>query len=236
MTDRFTVYDIFAVLVPGVLVSALLVVTARRLAGIEILDWTGGAGDAALLVIAGYAVGSLLQALGDLVVDPLWLKLRGGQPTATLLLPDSDGLSDGMKEEILAALAVRYGTLPPPDPTGTYRQRLEEVTYRALKHERAKDPLTDRFQAEHHQMRAAAVGFAALAVLAASGPLLDSPTSWGANGGVAAIYALLCALALWRMEDKAVHFAKHVLTCFANIHDSDEGRTTRNARRRRNAR
>jgi hypothetical protein len=212
--DRFTVYDIFAVLVPGVLFSALLVITAKRLAGIEILDWTGGVGDAALLIVVGYAVGALLQALGDLIVDPLWLKVRGGQPTATMLLPEATELTPVLKTKILDTLASRFGGLPPPKPKEPYRRYLEETTYRVVKQVRAGDTLTDRLQAEHHQMRAAAVGFAVLAIVAVLGKFIDSPESWWTNVIVAAMYFGLSVLALWRMEGKANHFAKHALVCF----------------------
>ena len=45
MQDRFTVYDVFAMLVPGVVFIYLLAFTLDRAVGIQIFDWTGSVGD-----------------------------------------------------------------------------------------------------------------------------------------------------------------------------------------------
>lgn len=55
MQDRFSVYDVFAVLVPGVIFMYLLAFTLDRAVGVKLFDWTGSVGDAALLFVFGYA-------------------------------------------------------------------------------------------------------------------------------------------------------------------------------------
>jgi hypothetical protein len=69
LQDRFSVYDVFAVLVPGVIFMYLLAFTLDRAMGVKLFDWTGSVGDAALLFVFGYAAGSLLQALGKALID-----------------------------------------------------------------------------------------------------------------------------------------------------------------------
>ena len=104
MQDRFTVYDVFAMLVPGVVFIYLLAFTLDRAVGIQIFDWTGSVGDATLLLIFGYAAGTLLQAIGNGLVERMWRRVRGGQPMATMLMSGSNKLSQGFKNEVLATL------------------------------------------------------------------------------------------------------------------------------------
>jgi hypothetical protein len=85
LQDRFSVYDVFAVLVPGVIFMYLLAFTLDRAMGVKLFDWSGSVGDAA---------GALLQALGKAPIERPWLWIRGGQPTATLLMLGFKKLSD----------------------------------------------------------------------------------------------------------------------------------------------
>jgi hypothetical protein len=87
LQDRFSVYDVFAVLVPGVIFMYLLAITFDRAMDFKLFDWTGRVGDASLLFVFGYAAGVLLQVLGKALIESSWLWIRGGQPTATLLMP-----------------------------------------------------------------------------------------------------------------------------------------------------
>jgi hypothetical protein len=73
LQDRFTVYDVFAVLVPGVIFMYLLAFTLDRAVGVQLFDWKGSIGDAALLFVFGYAAGAFLQALGNALIEQPWL-------------------------------------------------------------------------------------------------------------------------------------------------------------------
>jgi hypothetical protein len=211
--DRFTVYDVFAVLVPGVVFLYLLSFTLNRVAGISVFDWTGGIGDATLLVIFGYAAGTLLQAVGHLLIESIWRRLRGGQPTATLLMSRSKKLSNDYKREVLGALEKLYGKLPVDEKEDRYRDALEERTYRAWKMVAAGDPQAQRFQAEAHAMRAFATAFVVLTLVALIGGFFfgGEASRLATYGGLAVTYLLLFVAAVWRMENKSVTFAQHVL-------------------------
>ena len=213
MTERFTAYDIFAVLVPGVVFDFLLAVTLRHAADFPLFDWTGGFADATVLVIAGYAAGVFLQALGNAVTrSPLWRRYRGGLATAALLLPESRHYSDEFKHDALTALQARYGSLPSQqDPS--YFRRLEELAFRAYKQVEARDPQVQRHLAEQHQMRAYVVGFALLAIVTLlSIPVGERPLLFHVS--LTAIYGGLTLLAGWRMANKDVTLARHVLSRF----------------------
>lgn len=213
MTERFTVYDIFAVLVPGAVFDFLLVLTLRHAADLRLFDWTGGFGDATVLIITGYASGVLLQALGNaLTQSPPWRWYRRVPATAAVLLPNSRHFSEEFKGETLTALQECYGSLPAPQDA-TYTHRLREMTFRAYKHVEAIDPQVHRHLAEQHQMRAYLVGFALLTIVA----LVSIPfggRSLFFHLTLAAIYGVLTLLAGWRMENKDVSLARHVLTRF----------------------
>lgn len=225
MPDRFTLYDVFAVLVPGVIFIYLLAFTLDRAVGVELFDWTGGIGDATLLLIFGYAAGALLQALGNATIERLWRRLRGGQPTATLLMPNTKTLSASSKRDVLDALDRSYGDSSADANSKEYRKLLEDRTYRAWKAVAPDDPQAQRFLAEVHAMRAFAVAFFVLAVvtLAGAGVYGNEDLSWRVHGTLALAYALLFVVSLWRMENKAVTFARHVLNAFVGKVDNRKG-------------
>ncbi len=217
MQDRFTVYDVFAVLVPGVIFMYLLAFTLDRAVGVQLFNWKGSIGDAALLVVFGYAAGALLQALGTALIERPWRRVRGGQPTATLLMSDSDELSENTKRDVLDALRAAYGELPLGEKAEGYRELLEDRTYRAWKTVEPSDPQAQRFLAEVHAMRAFAAAFLVLFVetLAGAGIYGKDDLTLRIHGTLAVLYALLFLTSLWRMENKALTFARHVLVAFA---------------------
>jgi hypothetical protein len=73
LQDRFTVYDVFAVLVPGVIFMYFLACTLDRAVGVQLFDWKGSIGDAALLFVYRYAAEAFLQALGNALIEQPWL-------------------------------------------------------------------------------------------------------------------------------------------------------------------
>ncbi len=212
MSDRLTVYDVFAVLVPGAVFNFLLAVTLKHFVDTEIFAWSGGFGDATVLVITGYAAGVLLQALGKAVSDTdRWRKRRGDPATTKLLLPDANRCTEEFKQEALMVIQRHYGTLPPVEDS-RYQRALRERTNRVYKRIEAQDPTVSRFLAEHDQMRAYAVGFSLLAGLAIGGMPFPGGPSIFAHLAAAVGYAVLVRLALWRMEDKDETLGVHVLT------------------------
>jgi hypothetical protein len=213
LEERFTVYDVFAVLVPGVVFMFLLYFSLDRAAGVQIFGWTGGVGDAALLLIFGYAAGSLLQAVGKVLIEKPWRLLRGGQPTATMLMPKSKKLTDGYKSDVLQAVRALCGESPLGEGDKGYREALEERTYRAWKIVAPNDAQAQRFLAEAHAMRAFATAFFSLALVTLVGGYFygGEALTFKVHGVLTVAYALLFAAALWRMEDKSVTFARHVL-------------------------
>lgn len=216
MQDRFTLYDVFAVLVPGVIFMYLLAFTLDQAVGVQLFDWKGSIGDAALLFVFGYAAGVLLQALGNALIERPWRRLRGGQPTATLLMSNSETLSASTKADVLGALRSAYGESALEEKDEGYRKFLEDRTYRAWKTVAPSDPQAQRFLAEVHAMRAFAVAFLVLLVvtLVGTGIYGKGDMNLRTHGTLAVLYALLLLASLWRMENKAVTFARHVLITF----------------------
>ncbi len=225
MQDRFTVYDVFAVLVPGVVFMYLLAFTLDRAVGVQIFDWRGSLGDAALLLVFGYAAGALLQALGKALIEVPWRWFRGGQPTATLLMPRSETLSENTKKDVLDALRTNYGELPPGEEDKGYRKLLEDRTYRAWKFVSPSDPQAQRFLAEVHAMRAFAAAFLILTVvtLAGAGIYGKGDITWRIHGTLTVLCLLLVLTLSLRMENKAETFARHVLVAFAEKNSERKG-------------
>jgi hypothetical protein len=225
LQDRFTVYDVFAVLVPGVIFMYLLAFTLDRAVGVQLFDWTGSIGDATLLLIFGYAAGALLQALGNAMIERPWLRIRGGQPTATLLMPRSKALSENTKGDVLEALDKSFGKSSVDAGGKEYRKLLEDRTYRAWKAVAPGDPQAQRFLAEVHAMRAFATAFFVLFVvtLVGGGIYGDEGVTLRTDGTLAVLYAVLFLISLWRMENKSVTFARHVLAAFAKNESDRKG-------------
>ncbi len=222
MTERFTAYDIFAVLIPGTVFAFLIALTLQQVADLQFLDWNGGFGDATVLIITGYAAGVFLQALGKAVSQSqLWRRHHGGLAAAGLLLPKSKLYSEEFKRDTLNRLQERYSALPSPqDPT--YLHRLEELTSRAYKHVEQGDPQVNRHLAEQHQMRAHVIGFTLLTIATlASIPVGARSITF--HLVLAAIYGALAVLARWRMKDKDIALARHVLSRFMEPSETRPG-------------
>jgi hypothetical protein len=224
LQNRFTVYDVFAVLIPGVIFLYFLAFTLDRAVGVRLFDWTGNVGDAALLLIFGYATGILLHALGKALIERPWRFIRGGQPTATLLTQRSNKLSASTKSDVLKTLDNAYGPSPLGEKDEGYTRMLEDRTYRAWKAIADGDAQAQRFLAEVHTMRAFAVAFLTLAIVTVVGALLygDGGMTWKTHGTLVVVYGLLFVTMLWRMEDKAVTFARHVLSAFVESQQKKE--------------
>ncbi len=131
MQDRFSVYDVFAVLVPGAIFMYLSAFALDRAIDIKPSYWTGSVCDVAFLFVFGYAAGTLLQALGKALLESPWLWIHGAQPTATLPMPGLRKLSDVAKAHALEAIRAAYGELPMGEKDKGYRKLSEDRTYRA---------------------------------------------------------------------------------------------------------
>ena len=216
MTERFTVYDIFGILVPGAVFLILLAGTLRFLVGDPGVDWTGGVGDATVLIISGYAIGVLLQTIGAAITRGLpWRRWRGEYARVNLLVSETTTYTEELRVEVVNALVERYGELPAPeDPR--HRRRLQEVTYRAYKHVRAKDPDVGRLFAEHHQMRAYAVALSLLTIISLLSTPFGKLQPWFIHVAIAVGYGALAWLFVQRMEKKDEELAHHVHARFAD--------------------
>lgn len=216
MTERFTVYDIFAVLVPGAIFDLLLALTLRHATGFRVFDWRGGFGDATVLIVVGYATGVLLQALGKAAthfkIFPEHMKTSA---TVRLIASDSKDISAELRRDFLDALQEHYGPLP-ADKDDTYKQRLKEMAYRAYKALEPDDPLVRRHLAEHHQMRAYFVSFTLLAMLGLACIASRERSMWF-YAAVVGAYAAMSALACWRMADKDVDLGRHIIFGFLKM-------------------
>ncbi len=222
LQDGLNVYDIFAMLIPGTIFLGLSMITLKFAAGIEVIKWKGGLGDATILIIAGYSAGTFLQGIGKITIEPIWLKIRGGQPTATILLLNSNVLSSNLKVKIIKSLTNQYGKLPGNQNDHVLLKSLEDHTYQAYKFVSSKDPITKRFFAEFHAMRGHAVSFFLLIVLTLVGGYIYSELTWDTHGLITGIYLLMQIASLWRMENKSLTYAKNTLIYFLNLNEKDD--------------
>lgn len=234
MPDRFTVYDVFAVLIPGVVFGALLAVTLGLAYELDLASAMGTLGDGALVIavlVFGYAVGELLQALGKLVTSTVRRRCTGGMPaTPRSLLPSDDPhaidiWTQEFKDAALAALQARYGTRPPGRADVTSYDHLKGMTLQAYKWVEGKDTLVSRHLAQQHQMRAFSVAFTLLAIVAftgaAYGAWFSRTTPVAPLIFLGAVYGVLATLAWWRMVEKDRTFAKHVLCRFLELTEEE---------------
>jgi hypothetical protein len=110
-------------------------------------------------------------------------------------------------------LEERFGALPAPDHDD-YRDLLDEKSFRLYKQIESTDTTVPRYLAEQHQMRAYAVAFTILAVVALASIPVDPSPPCQVHLGMAGVYSLLAVLSIWRMEDKRRTLGRHVLTRF----------------------
>lgn len=244
MPDRFTVYDVFAVLIPGVIWGVLLGVTLGFAYELDLASLMNSVGDGGVVLAAlvfGYAIGELLQATGKFVTSMVRRRLTGGMPaTPRSLLPADDPHAidiwpQKFKDVALARLQARYD----PESSGTTNvisyDYLTGMTLQAYKWVEGKDSLVSRHLAQQHQMRAFFVAFALLSLVAlgsaSHGAWFGGTTPVLALFLAAVLYGTLATLAWWRMIEKDRTFARHVLCRFLELTDEEKRMETRHPNR-----
>jgi small basic protein len=222
MIERFTVYDVFAVLVPGVVFNVLLAVALNYLCDVRLLNWQGGFGDATVLLACGYAVGVFLQAIGSVVVTSRpWCHIYGGHARFELLRPGANHYAEGYRLELVGALEDRYGALPLSDDEG-YLSALRQQTYRAYKEVAVLDSKVERLLAEHYQMRAYMVAFTVLAIVSLATLSYSDHQSVETHLLASLVFLVLTCISGGQLRSKDVSLARHVHAIFLNL-DRDPG-------------
>ena len=218
MLAKFSIYDVYAHLIPGIVTIELGLVTWHiftegQLLGVSELP------EALLLIVPGYWLGIFLQVIGKLLVYPLWLRIRGGYPTATMLSTSSRAFTSNYKRRLLDALGFPDQAIPRRSDVGMLR-KIQERTYEIYKGAEERDPTTLRFLAEHHGARAYVTAFILLSVYAATLAVTQGLSGAGDDKNnltliVLVMYPLLAFLSIWLLENKGKSFARHILVRFA---------------------
>ncbi len=170
MVNRFSLYDFIAVIVPGIFLMWAL----GSAAGIEALrgtvPLTGGITETSVLIVVGYVVGLLLQALSQQITEGLLLRVWGGFPSARWLLPDDARFSMHYKAELAGALRTRFGIdLAGESANRGSREdqlkRNQEIFYRCYRSVEKLTELPQTFVAQYGLFRALLTTFSLLVLV-----------------------------------------------------------------------
>jgi hypothetical protein len=203
-------YELTGVIAPGVvIVLAAGLMWPNAFAGIHNLDLSlGGFG---LTLLVAYVAGHLLQALGNLL-ESAWWKLNGGWPSDWPRTKKGDLLSEvqlaALQERVRTSLGFSDVTIGPGLSASEWHPIFRQIyaTIQAA----GRDERVRTFNGNYGMFR----GIAAASVTGAIGLL--SLRGWAA-WPLAAAFLVAAALAVFRMQRFAKHYARETYVQFLSL-------------------
>lgn len=212
---NFDFYEFTGILVPGALTLALL---GLLLPSIPPMLQGGGSvsvGGLGIFVLLAYAVGHLIQGVGNILESIFW-KLQGGMPTEWIRSKPERLLSRGQVLDLISrirplsriALEESLADLSPKEWIGITRQAY------AMVQTAGRSGRIDIFNGNYGLMRGLSAGlFLCLAVL---------PFSPTRSVGMAGVLGACTVVALARMHRFGVHYGRELFTEFLLLDGTQE--------------
>lgn len=203
-----TLYEQMGILIPGAVL--LIGIVAIVPAAIPILAASGqSVGGLGLFLIAAYALGHAVAALGNLTEEIYW-KILGGMPSVWVVRQPPKLLSDSQVTKLQSLIAERFG-IDKPAVGGMQVARWKRLFGQVYSFALTTNP--ERilvFNVTYGLCRGLAA--ASIAVSALALWKIEGKTAFAVaiGGGVAA------AIYLYRMHRFGVHFAREVFNVFLN--------------------
>lgn len=104
MTSKYNLYDLIAVVTPGLLFLWGISVVTK----IGTIPFTGGLADTSVLIVLSYVTGLVIQGISQIVVEKILIKFWGGLPSAKWLLDEDTTLSTDFKDRVKTIVSEKY--------------------------------------------------------------------------------------------------------------------------------
>jgi hypothetical protein len=222
MLGRFGIYDLIAVLIPGIFFLWAIGTLAEISAIQSAVPLSGGLAETSVLIVLGYVTGLLLQGISQQMTERALIWYWGGFPSARWLLPEDARFSRTYREELAAALLKKFGIvleLEPParEPREVIFKRNQEIFYRCYRAVEKLSELPQVFNAQYGLFRSLLTTFVLLVVVSVCRTVWLYTSGRGLNaqvgllGGLSIIGAII---SYGRVTKRGEDFAKAVYDVF----------------------
>jgi hypothetical protein len=202
--DKFDAYTVVAVITPGAIVvlAALLLIPdpLQKLAPQGVTFGFFG-----VYLVVAYAVGHLLQAMGNLLEAVFW-RILGGLPTNEIVKPSQSLIAPKQRDALKVIVQNRWGVeldaqdLLPGHFSGLTKQMYAEVVAAS------RSRRLDAFTADYGLNRGLAAGLVCVAIAVA----VLEPQRWQ----ILAVAMVASMLAIYRMHRRGRQYATELFVQF----------------------
>jgi hypothetical protein len=213
MVSKFSLYDLIAVAIPGI----LFLWGISLFSGSINIPLTGGLAETSVLVALGYVTGLILQGISQGLTEKILLKIWGGFPSARWLLPADNKFSNEYKIKIKKAVEDKY-SIKADDELSTEEQlkRNQEIFYLCY-NAVDKEKLSDRpqiFNAHYGLFRCLLTTFTLLFLFDLGVLLFGEPQNKSVICGVLVFAIIGAVVSYFRTKKRGEDFAKSIYDLF----------------------
>lgn len=213
MSAKFSLYDLVAALMPGI----LFLWGVSMFSDLIDIPFTGGLAETSVLVALGYVTGLILQGISQGLTEKILLKIWGGFPSARWLLPDDTKFSKEYKSKIKKAVEDKY-SIKADDELSTEEQlkRNQEIFYLCY-NAVDKEKLSDRpqiFNAHYGLFRCLLTTFTLLSLFDLGVLLFGEPQNKSVICGVLVFAIIGAVVSYFRTKKRGEDFAKSIYDLF----------------------
>jgi len=211
--SKFSLYDLIAVAIPGI----LFLWGISLFSGSINIPLTGGLTETSVLVALGYVIGLILQGISQGLTEKVLLKVWGGFPSARWLLPDDNKFSKEYKSKIKKVVEDKY-SIKAEDELSKQEQlkRNQEIFYLCY-NAVDKERLSDRpqiFNAHYGLFRCLLTTFTLLFLFDLGVLLIGEPQKKSVIYGVLIFAIIGAVVSYFRTKKRGEDFAKSIYDLF----------------------
>jgi hypothetical protein len=213
MIARFSLYDLIAGVIPGILFLWGISLLSDSLR----IPFTGGLAETSVLVALAYVTGLILQGISQGLTERILLKAWGGFPSARWLLPDDNYLSKEYKSKIKQMIESKYSIKTdeeqPRDQQIKRNQEIFYLCYNAVD----KEKLSDRpqiFNAHYGLFRCLLTTFTLLFLINIGFLIFGCPKNGTLSLGILVFSFVGAVVSYFRTKKRGEDFAKSIYDLF----------------------
>ncbi len=213
MIARFSLYDLVAALIPGILFLWGISMFSDSIN----IPFTGGLAESSVLVALGYVTGLILQGISQGLTEKVLLKIWGGFPSARWLLPDDTKFSKEYKSKIKKTIEDKYSIKANDEQSKEEQLKRNQEIFYLCYNAVDKEKLSDRpqiFNAHYGLFRCLLTTFTLLFFFDLGVLLFGEPQNKSVIFGVLVFAIIGAVVSYFRTKKRGEDFAKSIYDLF----------------------
>ena len=221
MISKFTLYDLIAAVIPGILFLWVI----SFIFGSVVIPLTGGLAETSVLVALGYVTGLILQGISQGLTEKILLRAWGGFPSARWLLPDDNKFSNEYKDKIKQIVEDKYSVRADDEQSKNMQLKRNQEIFYLCYNAVDKEKLSDRpqiFNAHYGLSRCLLTTFTLLFLFDLGVLLFGEPHKKSVIFGVLILAIIGAVVSYFRTKKRGEDFAKSIYDLFL-VRFSEQG-------------